>query len=342
MPIRTRRYWTGILILCLYGIIACRQAEPGEPNDRPWYLREVAHFPPPTIPADNQATAERVFLGKALFFDPILSRDSSLSCASCHKQEFAFADFQRTSPGIENRPGTRNVPGLFNLAYQDRFLREGSIPTLEMQVLVPIQEHNEFDFNIVDIAEKLKLIPYYDSLANLAYGREPDPYVITRSISAFERTLISADSKYDRVKQGLAKFNSAEEWGFSLFTSSRLACASCHTEPLFTNYELANNGLYKIYADPGRYRFTKLASDSGAFKIPSLRNVALTAPYMHDGSLRSLDDVINHYNLGGNKGPYQDARIKPLNLTSDEKSALKAFLVSLSDYSFIKDPNYRP
>lgn len=342
MPIRTNTFWTGVLAICLFGLSACRQAEKGELNNKAWYLREVNHFPPPSIPADNQATAERIALGKALFFDPILSRDSSLSCASCHKQEFAFADFRSTSPGIENRPGTRNVPGLFNLAYQDRFLREGSIPTLEMQVLVPIQEHNEFDFNIVDIAEKLKLIPFYDSLAKLAYGREPDSYVITRSISAFERSLISADSKYDRVKQGLTKFNSAEEWGYNLFTSSRLACASCHAEPLFTNHELANNGLYKFYADPGRYRFTKQASDSGSFKIPSLRNVALTAPYMHNGSLKSLDEVINHYDKGANKGPYQDARIKPLNLTPQEKFALKAFLLSLTDYSFTQDPNYRP
>ncbi len=341
MPIRISPYWKELLFASVISLVACRPADYADPESKPWYQPNVKHFPPTTIPENNQATAERIELGKALFFDPVMSRDSSISCASCHKQEFAFGDSKSTSPGIENRAGTRNVPGLFNLAYQERFLREASLPTLEMQVLVPIQEHNEFDYNIVDLAEKLKRIKYYDSLAQLAYGREPDPFVITRSIAAFERSLVSSDSKYDQVKQGLAKYNSLEEQGYSLFRSARLACASCHTEPLFTNQEANNNGLYKIYEDPGRYRFTKVASDSGSFKTPTLRNLSFTAPYMHDGSLKTLDDVIEHYNTGEKKGNYQDVRIKPLNLTPSEKLALKAFLLSLNDYRFIQNPNYR-
>ncbi|TNE81209.1 MAG: cytochrome-c peroxidase [Bacteroidetes bacterium] len=339
MPIRINQKWILLGLASSLYFLACRQGETVLPSEEVWYAREIPYFPPKNIPSDNQLTPERIALGKALFFDPILSRDSSLSCASCHKQEFAFADNKTKTPGIANRPGTRNVPVLFNLVYQDRFLREGSLPTLEMQVLVPIQEHNEFDFNIVDIADKLKLIPFYDSLAKLAYNREPDPFVITRSISAFERTLISADSKYDQVRLGKTKFNQTEELGYSLF---KTFCASCHTEPLFTNHQNANNGLYVHYNDPGRYRFTKIPKDSGSFKIPSLRNIAFTAPYMHNGSLKDLDAVILHYNMGGQHGPNQDGRVQALNLNPTQKAALKAFLLTLSDYSFLNDPNFKP
>lgn len=167
----------------------CEKNETSGPSEGNWFTQYPAHFPAPFIPVDNQPNAARIEPGKALFYDPILSIDSSISCASCHQPEHAFATLKATNPGVYGRPGTRNAPGLFNLAYQPHYLREASLPTLEMQILVPIQEHNEFAHNIVDIGEALSLIPYYDSLSRVAYGQAPGPYSISRSIAAFERTL---------------------------------------------------------------------------------------------------------------------------------------------------------
>ncbi|MDX5320648.1 MAG: c-type cytochrome [Bacteroidota bacterium] len=329
-----------LILLVSFFLGACTKTENLQRDTRPWFLRYPAHFPSPSFPPDNEPNEVRIELGKALFYDPVLSIDSSISCASCHKQEHAFADIQANTPGVFDRPGTRNVPGIFNLAYQSAFLREASLPSLEMQVLVPIQEHNEFNSNIVDIAEKLKNIPWYDSMSKLAYNREPDAFTITRSIAAFERTIVSAGSKYDQVKLGRKHFTNSEKLGYALFTQ-KLNCARCHPEPFFTNDKAMNNGLYPSYDDPGRWRVTKNPGDSGSFKVPSLRNVALTPPYMHDGSLPSLQEVINHYQSGGKKGPYQHPWIQAFQLSPEEKLALIDFLKTLSDEAFIQDPNYR-
>lgn len=329
-------------LFCFMMLIACQKDKDSEKTKTAWFADYPPHFPEPNIPSDNIPNAARIELGKALFYDPILSIDSSISCASCHLPQNAFADITATTAGVFNRPGTRNVPGLFNLAYQPHYLREASLPTLEMQILVPIQEHNEFAHNIVDIGEQLSHIPYYDSLSKLAYGQVPGPYSITRSISAFERTLISANSKYDAVFLGKASYSSIEKKGHDLFFSAKTKCASCHIPPFFTTFQAENNGLYTSYADPGRARFTKQPQDSGKFKIPSLRNVGLTAPYMHDGSLKSLDEVLNHYASGGKSGPNQHPLVRPFLLTPDEKKALIAFLETLSDSEFINNPNYRP
>lgn len=319
----------------------CEKNETTGPSDGNWFSHYPAHFPAPFIPADNQPNAARIELGKALFYDPILSIDSSISCASCHQPEHAFATLKATNPGVYGRPGTRNAPGLFNLAYQPHYLREASLPTLEMQILVPIQEHNEFAHNIVDIGEALSLIPYYDSLSCVAYGQAPGPYSITRSIAAFERTLVSANSRYDKVSTGKSRFTPQEEEGYRIFISSKTNCVKCHSEPFFTTFEPENNGLYFSYKDPGRARFTNLAADSGKFKIPSLRNVALTPPYMHDGSIPTLEAVIDHYASGGKSGPNQSPLVAGFTLRPEEKAALIAFLKSLSDPSFVQNPNYR-
>ena len=330
------------LFLFLLLAMACEKDGPGQEDDGNWYSQYPAHFPAPFIPAGNEPNAPRIELGKALFYDPILSIDSSMSCASCHVADHAFASLLATNPGVYGRPGKRNVPGLFNLAWQPHYLREASLPTLEMQILVPIQEHNEFSHNIVDIGEQLEKVHYYDSLSRLAYGQAPGPYTITRSIAAFERTLVSANSRYDKVNLGRSRYTPEEMAGYQLFVSSRTNCVKCHSEPFFTNFEPENNGLYFSYADPGRARFTKQANDSGKFKIPSLRNVALTPPYMHDGSLGSLEKVIDHYASGGQHGPNQSPLVKGFTLKPEEKAALVAFLKTLSDPGFVHNPNYRP
>jgi cytochrome c peroxidase len=300
-------------------------------------------FPEVDFPADNEFTTARWELGKKLFFDPIMSVDSSISCASCHEPSLAFSDKVALSFGVEERIGTRNSPSLANVAYHPYFTREGGVPTLEMQILVPIQEHNEFDFNIVLLAEKLQQHSEYVEMANLAYNQVPNPFVITRALATFERTLISGYSPYDQY-QNYNKTNAlttAEIRGMNLFFSNKTNCSTCHSGFNFTNYAFENNGLYKYYPDVGRFRLTNNPADSALFKVPSLRNIELTAPYMHDGSIATLADVVEHYQSGGENHFNKNNLIQPLNLTNTEKQDLVAFLKSLTDESFINNPLFQ-
>lgn len=331
------------LLSCL---VACRKDDsqlPLPPETDEYTLRIPFGFPVPVIPADNVLTKSRVALGKRLFYDPALSADSTRSCASCHAPHLAFSDSTAVSLGIKNRLGTRNSPSLANVAYQQKLLREGGVPTLEMQVLVPIQEHNEFDFNILLVAERLSRMPEYVAMAEKAYGRAPDPFVITRAIAAFERTLLSGGSPYDEwFFQGKnAAVSAAVKRGYDLFQSEKLSCGKCHEGFLFTNQSFANNGLYAVYPDSGRIRLTGLESDRAVFKVPSLRNIALTAPYMHDGSLTTLETVLDHYQTGGKAHPNRSVLLQPFALTVQERADVLAFLQSLTDAGFVTDPAFR-
>lgn len=303
-----------------------------------------AGFPEIPFPADNEFTQARWELGKKLFYDPILSIDSTISCGSCHATQLAFADDLAFSPGVENRPGTRNAPSLGNVAYHPYLLREGSNATLEMQILVPIQEHNELAHNIVDIALQLQEIPEYVAMSQAAYGRDPEPYVITRSIATFERTLITGNSSYDLYVNTSCEnaFSEEEIRGMELFLSDKTNCADCHGGFNFTEYAFENNGLYIEYSDPGRFRFTGDSTDLARFKVPSLRNAGLTAPYMHDGSLPSLEAVVEHYNAGGAGHRNQSPLVRPLALSEQEKADLVAFLRSLTDWDFASDVRLMP
>ena len=318
---------------------SCNKDEEGIKYDYSHFI--PSHFPIPISNPDSIPTEAQFTLGKKLFFDPILSRDGSLSCASCHKPSLAFADTVSVSAGVEGRLGNRNSPSLANVVYQKKLLKEGGLPTLEMQVLVPIQEHAEFDNNIVEISDKLMTIPKYVEMSQAAYKRDPDPYVITRAISAFERTLFSGDSKYDQFLNGRTKLTAIEEQGLNLFMSNKTNCSNCHSGFLLTNQNIENNGLYSVYKDIGAMRLTQNPSDEGKFKIPSLRNIALTYPYMHDGSLKTLEEVIEHYNSGGSDHKNKNTLIIPLNLSQSEIEALVAFLSTLTDYNFIKNKNYQ-
>jgi cytochrome c peroxidase len=324
----------------LFFLFACKKEENNSTNSP---LNVVPQgFPAPTIPIDNQFSEARFQLGKRLFYDPILSRDSTISCASCHNQQLGFTDGLVVSEGIEKRKGTRNASALFNLAYAPHYLREGGVPTLEMQVLVPIAEHAEMDFNIVNVAERLNKDSNFVKQSWLCYNRKPDPYVITRAIANFERTLFSGNSPYDKYtfQNDNKALTKSELRGKDLFFSERLACAKCHSGFNFTNYAFENNGLYKVYKDAGRFRLTEKENDRALFKIPSLRNIEKTAPYMHDGSLNTLIEVIEHYNNGGKQHPHKSNLIKPLNLTNQEKDDLLAFLKSLTDNEFLNNKNF--
>jgi cytochrome c peroxidase len=293
-------------------------------------------------PADNPPSEAARNLGKRLFYEPLMSKDGSTSCASCHLPERAFSDTSMVSSGFASRLGTRNSSPLFNLAYHPYFTREGGVATLEMQVLVPIQEAHEFNTNILTIAEELGKDSTYQQMSRLAFGRALDYYVITRAIANFERTLISSSSAFDRYFAGdKASINSQELKGMKLFYSDKTRCGTCHSGFNFTNYSFANNGLYADYSDPGRFRLTKDKEDLSMFKVPSLRNVEFTAPYMHDGSLKTLEEVVEHYNSGGESHTNKSIKIQALNLARDEKEALVSFLKSLSDHEFITNKNHK-
>lgn len=319
----------GIIAICI--IYACETDLPISQIDT-----EVPNgFPTINHPSDNIPNENRIALGKRLFFDPILSKDSTISCSSCHLQEFAFADNKAVSPGVEERLGTRNSMSLANVAYFDIFLREGGVPNLEMQVLAPIEDHNEMDFNIVSASEKLKRDSTYIVQSQTAYNKEPNAFVITRAIAAFERTLISGNSTYDK-----GNLSNSQQKGKALFFSDSLACSSCHGTFLFTNQTIENNGLYEQYPDSGRYRLTHLPEDIGKFKVPSLRNIELTAPYMHDGSIENIEDVISHYESGGKGHFNQSTLLKGFTLSESEKVNLIEFLYSLTDNDFIQNPQF--
>lgn len=324
--------------LALYvSVLAGCTTETTQPTAEQPLIVVPAGFPVQSFPSDNQPTAERIALGKKLFFDPILSADNTVSCASCHQPEHAFADVVAVSPGVGGRLGTRNAPSLLNIGYHPYFMREGGVPTLEQQVLAPIQEHSEMDFDILLIAERLNEDAEYVKMSQSAYHRQPDAFVITRALASFERTLVSGNSKYDHSTQYSPQsalyevLSDDEKKGRDLFLGDRASCSSCHGGFLFTDHSFKNNGLYLNYADRGRARLTSKAEDEALFKVPSLRNVAHTAPYMHDGSVKTLRDVVTHYNTGGFGHAHKSTLVRPLGLTETEIDDLVAFLSTLSE-----------
>lgn len=331
-----------VLGLCLVLVLFLHSCESNQtPRPDNYSLTKVpAGFPPIPFPDDNPFSKASWELGKKLFYDPILSLDSSLSCGSCHKQNLAFADDLAFSPGVFSRPGVRNSPSLANIAYHPYYLREGSVPTLEMQILVPIQEHNEFNHDILSICDKLDKDSLYVQMSMKAYGKRPNPFVLTRAIANFERTILSGNSSFDAYfYQNQSQAISANAIkGMDLFFSSKTQCYTCHEGFNFTDYSFNNNGLDSIYADEGRKRVTGLESDNALFKVPSLRNVAVTAPYMHNGKFATLDEVLEHYNNGGANHPNKSNRIQALNLSAVELQNLKIFLESLTDESFLTNP----
>lgn len=334
---------TVLAIAIVLGASSCKKEQKDTPNTQEG-IAIPAGFPAIQFPADNAYTPQRWALGKQLFFDPVLSADSTISCASCHNPALAFSDDAAVSKGVQNRLGTRNSPTLTNVAYLPYFTREGGVPTLEMQTLVPIQEHNEFDFNIVLIGERLNRIPAYVQKSQEAYNRPPDPFVIARALATFERSLVSGNSPYDKYayQNNTGALTPLEKKGMELFFSTKTQCSQCHSGFNFTNNAFENNGLYENYADSGRKRLTYKAEDFALFKVPTLRNVGVTAPYMHDGKMATLKDVVAHYNTGGKNNPQKSKLIQPLHLTDEEQQQLVAFLESLTDHEFITNQKLKP
>ncbi len=323
------------LFICMINI-SCKKDVPinlQEINTKPYVLNIPNGFPYPDIPSDNPLTQDKINLGKQLFFDPILSRDSTVACGSCHQPNKNFTDNLTISVGINGRIGTRNAPSLMNIAYAPYLFWDGGNPTLEQQVLGPINNHNEMDYDVNKIVTRLLRHPTYPALFQKAFKEPPSVFALTRAIACYERILLSANSRFDDylMNNDTNALTTSEKKGFAIFTGEKGDCFHCHAEYNFTDYSFRNNGLYSIYADSGRARITQKPSDYGKFKVPSLRNIEKTAPYMHDGSLATLADVVNHYNTGGKPSATKDFLIKPLNLTIQEQQDLVNFLKCLTD-----------
>lgn len=290
-------------------------------------------FPPPLIPSDNEPTENRVSLGRLLFFDPILSRDSTISCSSCHHEDKAFSDGLVVSKGIDNRHTPRNSPSILNAAYLPTIFWDGGVPNLEQQVLAPIENPNEMDFDINQVVARLNNNAGYRWLFNQAYNQAPSVYTLTRAIACFERTLLTGRSKFDEYQyyNNTTALTESEINGMNLFFGERGECFHCHSAYVFTDFSFKNNGLYLEYADSGRAHITLNPNDVGKFKVPSLRNCEKTAPYMHDGSIPTLEAVVEHYSSGGKPHPNKSGLIKAINLTPQEKTDLVNFLKALND-----------
>ncbi|MBS1570198.1 MAG: c-type cytochrome [Bacteroidetes bacterium] len=269
-----------------------------------------------------------------LFFDERLSLGRGVSCASCHQPDRAFSDTVALSQGAGGGKGSRNAPTLANVAYHPLLMRDGGAPTLEQQVLVPLMDSMEMDADIGVIVSMLKDLQPYRSLSGAAYGRPFDIYVLTRALASYERTLISGYSRFDRYRYSAdtTALNEQERRGWAIFSGDRGKCAACHGGFDLSDHQFHNVGIHvDQHGDPGRQRITLDPADRGKFKTPTLRNIALTAPYMHDGSMATLEQVIDHFNTGGTQDPNKDQLMVPLQLTPGEKQELIAFLRSLTD-----------
>ena len=324
----SRFYLISLLFVVAFGFVTAP-----EPEQASFVV--PSHFPAPLYDfSNNRLTQEGVELGRHLFYDPILSRDSTISCASCHLSFTAFTHVDHAqSHGIEDRIGRRNSLTLMNLAWSRHFMWDGAANHLDVQALTPISDSTEMDERLEHVVQKLNRSPGFRSGFFQAFGDSTATGErILKALSQFELTLVSANSKYDRMKLGKDSFSLQEQNGYRLFQKN---CSRCHTEPLFTHggFEKNNLPLDTILNDFGRMRITLNAADSLKFKVPTLRNIEFSYPYMHDGRFKKLRDVLNFYT---------SAATTELNivLSANEKVDLTAFLLTLTDREFLFNPDY--
>ncbi|UTD16010.1 cytochrome-c peroxidase [Tenacibaculum mesophilum] len=307
----------------------------------------------PVIPANNPLTKEGIALGKKLFFDPILSKDNTQSCASCHDPKNAFTDDTRFSEGVDGKFGTRNSMPLFNLAwnFDERFMWNGKELSIERQVFSPVRNPIEMHSDWKNVTKKLQEHAEYPTLFQRAFGASKiDSTLVTKAIAQFERTLISGNSKFDQHLLGKVELTPEEQNGFNVFMDeTRGDCFHCHgsdNNPLWTDNKFHNNGLDENFTDLGLGTVTGDPNDNGKFRSPSLRNLKFTAPYMHDGRFTTLEEVINHYSEGLKLSSTIDPLMKKANqggvqLSDKDKADLKAFLLTLSDDDFVNNTDFK-
>ncbi|MCB9169783.1 MAG: c-type cytochrome [Flavobacteriales bacterium] len=362
---------TAILVLVavsIIGISGCRKEDPEPPADTgfhatPYDLQIPSNLPPMTIPADNPITQEGVELGRYLFYDERLSGDNTQACATCHAPAYAFTDHgNQFSEGIDHLQGTRNAMPLFNLGWGQYFFWDGRAATLEDQILQPVTNPIEMHDTWPNAASKIDADPAYGDLFYAAFGdSRVDSLQIAKAIAQFLRTMISANSPFDKWKRGEGTISVDAQQGYALFQleggqppfipngQGGADCFHCHTPAgdLFTDEQFHNNALDSVFTDLGRGGVTGDPFDMGKFKTPSLRNIMLTAPYMHDGRFATIDEVLDHYNDGGVTSATVDPFMKftdpdqTLELNAQDRQQIIAFLNSLTDHEFITDPRFQ-
>jgi len=341
--------WTTITFVFLFVVASSQLLKACNKKDKELYKPTPVTFtvpdgfPQPSYDfSANPLTKEGIELGRHLFYDGILSQDGNFPCASCHQQFAAFATFDHDlSHGFDNSFTTRNAPGLANLAWQRAFHHDGGINNIEVQPLAPLTAPNEMAEMVENVIRKLKGDAQYRQRFQKAFGDDDiTSQRMLKAIAQFQLTLVSANSKYDKVKRGEAQFTPYEQRGYAIFQAK---CNSCHTEPLFTDNSFRNNGLATnpFLNDEGRFGITSQAADRAKFKVPSLRNVELTFPYMHDGRYYTLETVMEHYNSRIVQSPTLDPLLKsgiPLNRA--DVVDIVAFLKTLTDQEFVKDARF--
>ena len=311
----------------------------------PYTILKPEGFPNMIIPEDNPNTVEGVALGKKLFKEPLLSADGTQSCASCHFQSANFSDTNQFSTGINGGLGFRNASTLTNSGWSQSFNWDGSSNTLEEQAFEPITNPNEMNNTWKNVENTLNANEDYQILFKEAFNIDYiDSIHVVKAIAQFERSLISSNSKFDKFYRGETSLSPSELNGYAIYNSERGDCFHCHPVGLFTDNSFHNNGLDTEFIDLGRYEVTGNPLDQGVFKSPTLRNIEYSAPYMHDGRFSTLDEVIEFYNFGGYDSPTVDPLMKYIGvgllLSPEEKINLKAFLLTLSDDSFVNNENF--
>ncbi len=333
-----KRYWL-IIFFFLAGIVACKKEviEAFEGFKKPAYFPEPAyHF------ETNPVTKEGFELGRKLFYDPILSANNTISCGSCHIQTSAFTQHgHKVSHGIFDQLGTRNSTPVMNLAWSNTFMWDGGITDLDLQPIAPITNHVEMGDTMANVLNKLQRHPQYPSMFKNAFGTENITTAnFLKALSQFVVMCVSDNSKYDSVMRNQSSFTNDEAEGYAIFTQK---CSACHTEPLFTDNSFRSNGLsLNAVGDVGRFSITLNENDRFKFKVPSLRNLDYTPPYMHDGRIFTLEGVLNHYETGINQfqnlDPLLQQNTRPgIAFTADEKTKLLLFLNTLNDKFFVTD-----
>jgi cytochrome c peroxidase len=353
-----------ILLFLAFGLIALEQCKkdppiiPASSNTdtvpttfaaTPYTLIIPIGFPTKTnIPTDNPLTVEGVALGKKLFHEPLLSGNNTQSCASCHNQTFSFSDNQTFSKGIDGALGTRNAQPIINSLWMSSLFWDGRALTLEDQALEPVPNPIEMHQSWSNAIAKLQAEASYPTLFKKSFGTTTiTKELVVKAIAQFERTFISANSKYDRWLNGKAQLDSSELRGYNLFFTEKADCFHCHGNILFTDNLFHNNGLDAFPSDQGRQKVTNDANDEGKFKTPTLRNLLFTAPYMHNGRFTTLEQVVEFYSTGLKFSATVDPLMKNVNrggiqLTSQEKLDLVAFLKTLTDSSFVNNTAFIP
>jgi cytochrome c peroxidase len=335
-------------VACALFLTACFQVEekafedPRPMEDLGWSpVEPVAPpgWPELNWPADNRFTPAKAILGRRLFFERMLSRDSTVTCTWCHAPSNAFTDKHRTpfGTGVRVQLGFRNPPTLVNIAFASVLMFEGNAATLEEQATHPLFASNEMDMTGPEIVARLRSDTLYRRLFRQAYGDVPITMTgVVKALATYQRTLISHDSPFDRWSAGDSNaFSDAQKRGAEIFFGTKANCAQCHAPPLFTDGGFHDIGLDSVPGDRGRALTTGFEGDVGRFKTPTLRNLTLTNPYMHDGRFETLEKVVEHYNAGGHPSANKDPRVRPLGLTEGEQQDLVHFLESLTDPSIV-------